>query len=114
MVGDKKDEPPFFMNLTDTPALCAKMCVKLGRLEEAMDWLEEMIQYNQIVKKNYNVEIESKLPFFFKQRRSFHKQSYEIGDKLTSILWWSDFDPLRETDRFKAIYTSAEKLENTN
>ncbi|MBQ7299590.1 MAG: helix-turn-helix domain-containing protein [Clostridia bacterium] len=111
MFKNSEDEVPYYAY---HPCFdwCAAVCMKLGRHDEAMDWLEKWLKHEQINAKNYNVITESKLPYFSGLifADSYH-ESYLRENRITPSLEWDNFDPIRETDRFKAILADAEAFE---
>ena len=108
MVGEREDEMPFGDLLYE---YCAVVCMRLKRSEEAMDWLEKMVRHTWITAKNFNVITETRLPYLYGQTCHYWADSYHRTDKLLPILAWDIFDPIRETDRFKAILADAEAFE---
>jgi len=109
MVGDREDEIPFY--LYPDHGQCALTCMRLNRHDEAMDWLEKLLHHERIVAKNYNVVTTSKLPYFYRRELHYSKNSYDTKERLTPTLAWKVFDPIRDTDRFKAILADAEAFE---
>lgn len=111
MFKNSEDEVPYY---TNHPCYdwCAATCMDLGRYDEAMDWLEKWLRHEQIIAKNFNVVTESKLPYFsgLDFAYSYH-ESYPREKRITPSLEWDSFDPIRETDRFKAILADAEAFE---
>lgn len=108
MVGERENEMPFGDPLYE---YCAVVCIRLNRSEEAMDWLEKMVRYTRITAQNYNVITETKLPYLYGQTKHYWANIYHRTDKLLPILAWDIFDPIRDTDRFKAILADAEAFE---
>ncbi len=108
MVGEREDEMPFGDLLYEQ---CALACMRLNRPDEAMDWLEKMVRHTRITAKNFNVITETKLPYLYGKELHYWADSYHRTDKLLPILAWDIFDPIRETDRFKAILADAEAFE---
>ena len=111
MFKNSEDEVPYYDN---HPCFdwCAAVCMKLGRHDEAMDWLEKWLKHERINAKNYNTVTESKLPYFngLDFADSYH-ESYPRENRITPSLEWENFDPIRKTDRFKAILADAEAFE---
>ncbi len=111
MFKNSEDEVPYY---TNHPCYdwCAATCMKLGRYDEAMDWLEKWLRHEQINAKNFNVVTESKLPYFFGLdfAASYH-ESYPREKCISPSLEWDIFDPILETDRFKTILADAEAFE---
>ncbi len=107
IVGDK-DEIPYCKPLYH---MCALECMRLNRPDEALDWLEKMVKHQRYVTRNYNVITETKIPCFYGKKLHFWKESYPVEEQLTPILAWEEFDPIRETDRFKKILADAEAFE---
>ena len=90
---------------------CALNSIYLNCHDEAMNWLEKMVRHERITAKNYNVITETKLPYLYGQTKHYSANSYRRTDTLLPILAWDIFDPIRETDRFKAILADAEAFE---
>lgn len=109
MVGEREDEMPFCLDLYHDQ--CALICMRLNHTDEAMNWLEKMVRHQRIVAKNYNVITESKLPYLYGRELHYSRNSYPREEQLTSTLAWKIFDPIRNTDRFKAIVSAAEAFE---
>lgn len=109
MVGDGEDEIPFCLE----PCFdqCALMCMRLGRPDEAMGWLEKMVRHQRAVVKTYNVITESKLPYLYGCELRYTACSYNRVERLTPTLAWTAFDPIRDTERFRTILTDAEAFE---
>ena len=109
MVGDGEDEIPFCLE----PCFdqCALMCMRLGRPDEAMDWLEKMVRHQRAVVKTYNVITESKLPYLYGYELRYIACRYDRAERLTPTLAWTAFDPIRDTERFRTILTDAEAFE---
>lgn len=111
MFKNSEDEVPYY---TNHPCYdwCAATCVDLGRHDEALDWLEKWLRHEQIIAKNFNMVTESKLPYFSGLIfiDSYH-ESYPREKRITPSLEWDCFDPIRETDRFKAVLADAEIFE---
>lgn len=110
MVGEREDEMPFCLPHHDYEH-CAIVCMSLNRHDEAMDWLEKMVRLERITAKNYNVVTETKLSYLYGRERHPLENSYTRTGKLLPALAWEIFDPIRETDRFKAITADAEAFE---
>ena len=109
MVRDNEDEMPFCLELYH--AWCALICMRLNRHAEAMDWLEKLIHHERLTAKNYNVITTTKLPYFYGKELHYCANMYTVQDKIIPTLAWKAFDPIRETDRFKAILADAEAFE---
>ena len=108
MLREREDEINFSILWYDQ---CALSSMRLNRPEEAMDWLEKMVRHARIAAKNHNVITETKLPYLYGQTRHYWSNSYRRTDTLLPTLAWDIFDPIRETDRFKAILADAEAFE---
>ena len=109
MVGDGEDEIPFCLE----PCFdqCALMCMRLGRPDEAMDWLEKMVRHQRVVAGTYNVITESKLPYLYGCELRYNAHTYNRAEQLTPTLAWAVFDPIRDTGRFRTILSDAEAFE---
>ena len=111
MFGDDENEVPYYVN---HPCYdwCADSCMQLGRYDEAMDWLEKWIRHERRNAKVYNVITVSQLPYFCGMNFEYaYNATYPRYNRITPSLAWDSFDPIRETDRFKAIITDAEAFE---
>ncbi|MBQ8641561.1 MAG: helix-turn-helix transcriptional regulator [Clostridia bacterium] len=109
MVGDREDEVPYYLN--SSYDYCALTCMRLGKPKEAMDWLEKWIHHERVVAKNYNVITVAKMPYYYGIEQQYSKDFYPIKDQITPTLAWKAFDPIRETERFRAILADAEAFE---
>jgi len=109
MAGEREDETPFCLTLYHDQ--CALICMRLNRPDEAMHWLEKMVRHQRITAKNYNVITETKLPYLYGKEMHYSMNSYRRTGTLLPTLAWEIFDPIRETDRFKAILADAEAFE---
>ena len=109
MVGDGEDEIPFCLE----PCFdqCALMCMRLGRPDEAMDWLEKMVRHQRAVVKTYNVITESKLPYLYGYELRYTACRYNRAERLTPTLAWTAFDSIRDTERFQSILADVEAFE---
>ena len=112
IVGEREDEIPFCHDL-DHEHL-AKTCMKLGRPEEALDWLEMFVKHKRLVTKNHNVITKSNLPYFYGRELRYSRKVYPRKDRLLPELSWKIFDPIRDTERFKALFADATEYENGN
>ncbi|MBE6615960.1 MAG: helix-turn-helix domain-containing protein [Ruminococcaceae bacterium] len=109
MVGEREDEMPFCLGLHHER--CALACMRLNRPDEAMDWLEKLVRHERMIAKNYNVITATKLPYFYGRELHYSKETYPVQERITPILAWKAFDPIRETERFKTILADAEAFE---
>ena len=91
---------------------CAEMCMRLGRYDEAMDWLEKMIDYQRFVAENYNKVTKSNLPFLPDLEIRYTANTYSRTNLLLPTLSWKLYDPIRETARFQALFAAAQAFEN--
>ncbi len=109
--GKSENEVPYYINSTCYD-WCAASCMDLGRYDEAMEWLEKWLRHERQNAKVFNVITESKLPYLHGiDFMSTSHASYPRHDRITPSLEWDSFDPIRETDRFKAIIAEAEAFE---
>lgn len=114
MFGESENEVPFYINYSTHPSYdwCANSCVHLGRYDEAMDWLEKWLRYERRNAEVFNVITESQLPYLHGLTfASADEQPYPRYNRITPSLAWDSFDPIRETERFKAIAADAEAFE---
>ena len=107
----KNDDAPF--SFLRTHEYCAMECMNLNRPEEAMDWLEELIRYEEFTARNHNVVVKSKHPILGGCEFRYWAEHYDRTDTILPVLAWKIFDPIRETDRFRAIVKAAEKFEKS-
>ena len=112
IMGGREDEIPFSTELYHE--LCALVCMRMGLYDEAMDWLEKMVRHKRITANNYNVITETKLPYLYGRIEKYSADSFQRADELLPVFKWRIFDPIRETDRFKAILSDAEAFEGGN
>ena len=105
MVGDREDEMPFCLE----PCFdqCALTCMRLGRPDEALEWLEKMVRHQRVVAKTYNMVTESKLPYMYGCELYYTARTYNRAELLTPTLAWAAFDPIRDTERFQSILADA-------
>lgn len=109
--GDSNAEVPFYIN---NPCYdwCAASLMGLERYDDAMDWLEKWLNHERQNAKNFNIITKSQIPYFCGIDFEFsYNETYPRHNRITPSLKWDSFDPVRETDRFKAIVAAAEKLE---
>ena len=95
----------------DRSSLSRTLIGEFKDYDEAMDWLEKMVRHEKITAKNYNVITETKLPYFYGRELHYCAKTYDRTDAITPTLAWKVFDPIRDTDRFKAILADAEAFE---
>lgn len=107
------DSEPYHMNLSHNLSYdwCAAVCMELGRTDEAMDWLEKWIGFEQKAAEKYNINKTSKLPYFYGLDFTSHSESFPREKRITSSLEWDVFDPIRQSERFKKILASAKAFE---
>lgn len=111
MFGESKNEVPYYVN---HPCYdwCAASCVHLGRYDEAMEWLEKWLRHERQNAKTFNVITKSNRPYFHGMDFAYsYNATYPRQNRITASLEWASFDPIRETDRFKAIVAQAEAFE---
>ena len=109
MMGEVQEELPFCLNVNYED--CAEMCMRLGRYDEAMEWLEKMIAHQRFVVKNYNVVTKSSLPFLPDLEFRYTANVYDRTNLLLPTLSWKLFDPIRDTERFKVLFAAAQAFE---
>ena len=109
MMGEVQEELPFCLNVNYED--CAEMCMRLGRYDEAMEWLEKMIAHQRFVVKNYNVVTKSSLPFLPDLEIRYTANVYDRTNLLLPTLSWKLFDPIRDTERFKVLFAAAQAFE---
>ena len=88
--------------------------MKLGRPEEALDWLALFVKHKRLVAKNHNVITKSNLPYFYGRELRYSRKVYPRKDRLLPELSWKIFDPIRETERFQKLLADATAFENGN
>jgi len=111
MFGENENEVPYYIN---HPCYdwCAASCMDLGRYDEAIEWLEKWLRHEQRNAKVFNVITKSKLPYFHGIDFSYsYHATYPRHNLITPSIAWESFDPIRETDRFKAIVANADAFE---
>ena len=111
ILRNQNDDEPYHPNLSLNLSYdrCAAVCMKLGRTEEAMDWLEKLVSYGKRAADKHPNKT-SQLPYFYGIDFSAHLTSVSPAKQIISSLQWSVFDPLRENERFRAILTKAHAL----
>ena len=91
---------------------CAASLMGLGKYDEAMDWLEKWLKHEWQNEKSFNVITQSKIAHFYGIDFTFsYNANYPRHKRITPSLEWDSFDPIRETDRFKAIVADAFSFE---
>ena len=110
IIGKREDEMTFTSPHYDYEQ-CALNSMYLNCPDEAMNWLEKMVRHERITAKNYNVITETRLPYLYGKTIQYSADSYRRTNALMPILAWKIFDPIRNTDRFKAILADAEAFE---
>ena len=111
MFGGSENEVPYYVN---HPCYnwCAASCVYLGQYDEAMEWLEKWLKHEQQNGKAFNVITKSNRPYFHGMDFAYsYNATYPRHNRITPSLEWESFDPIRETNRFKAIVAQAEAFE---
>ncbi len=107
MIGEREDEFSCFFSLNY--AFCAKDCLDLNRPDEALDWLEKYVRYELLKEKNCHAATESSLPYLAGWRIICPDKSWPAGHNILNWLRRDCFDPIRDTDRFKALVRKAEE-----
>ncbi len=107
MVGEREDEFTFYFN-TDY-VYCAWDCLDLGRPDDALDWLEKYVRNEFLVAKNFHAAEETSLPYLSGWGIVYSAETYPAGRYILDYLKWKCFDPIRDTDRFKALVKAAEE-----
>lgn len=107
----KNADEPYHPNLSLNLSYdrCASICMKLGRTEEAMDWLEKLVCFGQRSAEKHHHKT-SQLPYFYGIDFSAHLTSVPLAKQITNSLQWSVFDPLRGSKRFQVILAKANSL----
>lgn len=112
MFNESENEVPYYVN---HPCYdwCAASLSELGRYDEAMDWLEKWLKHERQNAKVFNVITKSRMPYFYGMEFDYlYNATYPRHNRITPSLKWDSFDPIRETERFKAIISDAEAFEN--
>ncbi len=83
--------------------------MNLCRPDEALDWLERYVRSELFYKKNYNKIKSSRLPYLVGVKVNHYSDIQFIKENILNKLRWKCFDPIRDTDRFKALVKAAEE-----
>lgn len=97
----REDDIPFYINSAHDRISCT--CMKLGRYDEAMDQLEKYLQHEERIARTYNVVTESKIPYFYGCTLRYSCDRYTARGNISRVMRTSIFDPIRDTDRFRAL-----------
>ena len=100
---------PFFVDEPYQGRLAA-FSLQLGRPDEAMDWLEKMYDDKVAMAENWKKGIHFDVPLLRGVSGEMAKDAYNARDDLLRTLARQEFDPIRNTDRFRTILTKAESL----
>ena len=88
-------------------AIC---CMKLGRTDEAYEWLEKMAAYCIGNGKHYNKDLHVETPLLREREYEWYKDSYNTSETILDELENKAFDPIRGTERFRALVAKAESF----
>lgn len=106
---DREDDIPFYsFSCYDQLAVT---CMKLGRYDEAVEWLEKYLAHEETRARTYNAVTESKIPYFFGRILSFSHDKYTARGDISECMGLSIFDPIRDTDRFCSLMAKATEFE---
>ncbi len=100
--GEYTYRTPFF---TDEPyqGRLAAFALRLGRPDEALDWLERMYNDNMAMAENWKKGVHFDVPLLRGVKQDMHMEAYNVRPKLLHVLNEKVFDPIRDTDRFQSI-----------
>lgn len=108
MKGRDPDIPFYRLQSYDQLAMT---CMKLGRQDEAMDHLERYLRLEKDVAETYNIVTESKIPYFYGRTLKYSHDHYTARGDISEVMGWSIFDPIRDTDRFRALAKEVSEFE---
>lgn len=101
IMKDREDDIPFYsFSCYDQLAVT---CMKLGRYDEAVEYLEKYLAHEEARARTYNVVTESKIPYFYGRTLKFSHDHYTARGDISEVMGMSIFDPIRDTDRFRAL-----------
>ncbi len=100
---------PFFVDEPYQGRLAA-FSLHLGRPDEALDWLEKMYDDKAAMAENWKEGIHFDVPLLRGVNGEMAKDAYNVRDDLLDTLARQEFDPIRETDRFRALLTKVNAL----
>jgi len=109
IMKDREPDIPFY-DLQSYDQL-AVMCMKLGRHEEAMDQLERYFRYEQVRSETYNIVTETKIPYFYGRTLRYSHDHYTARGDMSELMSWEIFDPIRDTERFRALAERVREFE---
>ncbi len=100
--GEYTYRTPFF---TDEPyqGRLASFALRLGRPDEALDWLERMYNDTMAMAENWKKGVHFDVPLLRGVKQDMHMEAYNVRPKLLHVLNEKVFDPIRDTDRFQSI-----------
>ncbi len=107
--GDYSYRTPFFVDEPYQGRLAA-FALQLGRPDEALDWLEKMYDDKVAMAENWEKGIRFDVPLLRGVNGKMAKDAYNVRDDLNSILARQEFDPIRNTDRFRELLAKTESL----
>ena len=81
----------------------AMVCMKMGRQDEAMTHLERYLRLEKTTAKTYNIVTESKIPYFYGRTLKYSHDHYTARGDISEVMRKKIFDPIRDTDRFRAL-----------
>lgn len=101
---------PFFLNHPYQKRL-AIWAMKLGRPEEAMDWLERMYRDQVATAENWEKGIISfDIPLFSGIDTKMVRDAYYAKPRILFAFDYKIFDPIRETERFQTLLAKVNAL----
>lgn len=98
----------FFIDSTYHEDL-AEWSIALGKTDEALDWLEKMVEYKTAIAKNWQNGIEFNTPLMSSVIRVMYQDAYDAKRDF-GFLKSKAFDPIRDIDRFQALLEKAAAL----
>jgi len=107
--GDYTYRTPFFVNEPYQGRLAA-FALQLGRPDEALEWLEKMYDDRVAMAENWEKGVCFDVPLLRGVNEKMAKDAYNVRPGLLDILSRREFDPIRETDRFRSLLAGAEAL----
>jgi Predicted transcriptional regulators len=107
--GDEIYVPPLHVN-SYINAFAASCCIKLNRIDEAMDILEKNYDYVIAQNKYYNIKTKLDTPLLRECNFTFFGNKYNAKETLKNDFNDIRFDPIRDNPRFIALLGKVDAL----
>lgn len=109
IMRDREADIPFY--IYQSYDQLAVTCMNLGRYDEAIDHLERYLRVERTVAETYNIVTESKIPYFYGRTLKYSQDHYISRNEISDVMAWSEFDPIRETERFRTLLKEVAEFE---